>query len=92
VNTKKGPELQPVKDRDTIKVGDELVVRIELRTDRETDLLAIVEPDAVRVIDEHPQDAVLPRKLRLQIRQLVAEALDGWLQQCCNVVGSHSFT
>jgi hypothetical protein len=33
VNTSRGPELQPIKD--SLEVGDELVVRIELRTDRD---------------------------------------------------------
>jgi uncharacterized protein YfaS (alpha-2-macroglobulin family) len=33
VNTSRGPELQPVKG--TLAVGDELVVRIELRVDRD---------------------------------------------------------
>ncbi len=34
-NTDKGPVLKPIVDGDFIKVGDKLVVRIELRLDRE---------------------------------------------------------
>src|SRR5687768_1418403 len=37
VNTTRGPELQVVKDK--LEVGDELVVRIELRTDRDMEYM-----------------------------------------------------
>ena len=37
VNTKKGPTLEPVKD--AVQVGDELVVRIELRVDRDMEYI-----------------------------------------------------
>ena len=39
VNTRQGPELVPVKQGDSIKVGDELVVRVVLRSDRDMEYL-----------------------------------------------------
>lgn len=39
VNTKKGPVLNKVKAGDTLSVGDELVTRIELRSDRDMEYL-----------------------------------------------------
>ena len=35
VNTNDGPVLEPVKKEDEVSVGDELVVRLVLRTDRD---------------------------------------------------------
>lgn len=39
VNTNDGPTLEPVKEGDEIAVGDELVVRLVLRTDRDMEYL-----------------------------------------------------
>ena len=56
VNTEKGPELRPVAGK--VKVGDELIVRLELRTDRDMEFVHLkdqrpssVEP--VNVLSEY---------------------------------------
>ena len=56
MNTEKGPELRPVAGK--VKVGDELIVRLELRTDRDMEFVHLkdqrpssVEP--VNVLSEY---------------------------------------
>ena len=63
-----------------LRPGGHLIV-VEERADRQAHLLAVVEADAVRTVDKHPQDAVFATEFHLQVRQFVAQSLDGRLEQ-----------
>src|SRR5690606_14608990 len=56
------------------------ILDVQQRADLTADGLAILEPHAFRLVDEHPNDAVPTREPQLEIGQFITQPFNGGFQ------------